>query len=71
MDIEVDETEVIRVYPDDEVVEVSRSPQWDRSLEGLEHEFLGLVDKSKSEYMKTIENAAEQLNEPQEVLADD
>jgi hypothetical protein len=61
MDVTVDETEVIRVYPDDEVVEVSRSSQWDRSLEGLEHEFLGLVDKSETEYMKTIENAAQEL----------
>jgi len=71
LDVEVDETEVIRVYPDDEVVEVSRSPQWDRTLEGLEHEFLALVDKSKSEYQETLQAAAEELNEPKQVPAND
>jgi len=62
-DYEIDETEVIRVYPDDEVVEVSRSHQWDRSLDGLGHEFLGLVDQSKKSYQQTIQAAATQLNE--------
>ncbi len=71
MDVTVDETEVIRVYPDDEVVEVSRSSQWDRSLEGLEHQFLGLVDESGVAYQETLKAAAERLNEPQEIPADD
>jgi len=31
----------------------------------------GLVDKSKSEYQATLQAAAEELNEPQEVVADD
>lgn len=61
-DVEVDRCEVIRLYPDDEVVEISSSDDWDRSLEGLEYEFLGLVDHAKHvEYQATIEEATEEL----------
>jgi hypothetical protein len=72
-DYEIDETEVIRVYPDDEVVEVSRSSQWDRTLEGLGHQFLGLTDASRVEYQQTIQEAAKELDSryKEEVPADD
>ena len=45
-DLTVDECAIIRLDPDNEVVEVSRSPDWDRSLDGLEHQFLGLADQA-------------------------
>jgi len=61
---EIDETEIIRINPDYEEVEVSRSTQWDRSLEGLGHQFLGLADQARVSYQQTIEAAAEQLTEP-------
>jgi len=60
-DYEIDETEIIRVNPDYEEVEVSRSTQWDRSLEGLGHQFLALADKARVSYQQTIQAAAEQL----------
>jgi len=63
-DITVDETEIIRLYPDDEVVEVSRSPQWDRTLEGLQHEFLALSDEAQNvRYQQTLAQAADELTE--------
>jgi hypothetical protein len=44
------------------VVELSRSPQWDRTVEGLTHEFLGLCDKAHhTTYTNTIERAHNEL----------
>lgn len=60
-DITIDECEVIRLYPDKEEVEVSRSPDWERSLEGLAHEFLGLCDMARVEYREAIEQARRDL----------
>jgi len=62
-DLTIDETEIVRIYPDKEVVEVSRSPQWERSLEGLGHQFLGLTDQARVSYQQTIQAAAEELKE--------
>jgi len=62
-DIDIDETEVIRLNPDYEEVEVSRSSQWDRSLRGLEIQFKGLCDTARVEYQQTIEQAAKELSE--------
>lgn len=63
-DITIDECEVIRLHPDSETVEVSRSPDWDRSLEGLAHEFLGLADQAwATEYAEALQRAREQLHE--------
>lgn len=62
--VEIDECEIIRLYPDDEVVELSRSTDWDRTLEGMEHEFLGLVDQAQHvTYANTLSRAKEQLRE--------
>ena len=58
-DVVVDRCEVIRLYPDDEVVEISSSDEWDRSLRGLEHQFLGLCDEARVEYQSTIQEAVE------------
>lgn len=60
-DVSVDRCEVIRLYPDDEVVEVSTSEEWDRSLRGLEHEFLGLCDQARVTFQATIAEATEEL----------
>jgi hypothetical protein len=61
---QIDECEIIRLYPDDEVVELSRSTEWARTLEGMEHEFLGLVDEAHNvTYTETLSRAEEQLRE--------
>lgn len=60
--IDIDECEIIRLHPDSEVVELSRSPEWDRSLEGLEHEFLSLAHKAwEVEYKEVLERAKEDI----------
>ena len=46
----IDRLEVIRLYPDDRVVEVKTHDEWDRTWRGLEHEFLGLVDAMHANY---------------------
>jgi len=60
-DVSVDRCEVIRLYPDDEVVEVSDSDDWDRTLQGLEYQFLGLTDHARVEYQETIAEAKQRL----------
>lgn len=61
---QIDECEIIRLYPDDEVVELSRSPDWDRTLEGLEHQFLGLVDETLHvTYPDSLNRAKRELSE--------
>jgi len=71
-DVSVDRCEVIRLYPDDEVVEISSSHEidhpkagdgtpWDYSLQGLEYKFLGLCADAKVEYQATIDEATEEL----------
>lgn len=62
-DIEVDACEIIRLHPDSETVEFSHSSEWDRTVEGLQHEFLGLVDKCRVEYSETLNRAKEELSE--------
>jgi hypothetical protein len=60
--VEIDECEVIRLHPDSETVEVSRSPQWKRTLTGLEHQFLGLVDEAHTtQYPEALERARQKL----------
>jgi hypothetical protein len=71
-DVTVDRCEILRVYPDDEEVSISashdidhpdatRDTPWDRSLRGLEYQFLGLVDQARVEYQETIDAAAQRL----------
>ncbi len=61
-DITIDECEIVRIYPDKEEVEVSRSPDWDRTLDGMAHQFLGLADKAWTvEYPDTLRRAEEEL----------
>jgi hypothetical protein len=65
--IEIDECEIIRLHPDSETVEVSRSPEWDRTLDGLQNEFLGLVDRAhQSEYTEALQRAETQLLDERE-----
>lgn len=60
--ITIDECEIIRLHPDSEIVELSRSPDWDRTLEGLEHEFLGLADRAwTDEYADVLQRAKEDI----------
>jgi len=62
----IHECEILRLYPDKEVVEVSRSPQWDRTLDGLAHEFLGLCDKAINAVLsETIATAHAELMDEQ------
>lgn len=71
--ITIDECEVIRLHPDSETVEVSRSPDWDRSLEGLANQFLGLADQAWAvEYSDALDRAEQELREEttQSELAD-
>jgi len=61
--IEIDQTEVIRLHPDSETVEIERSDEWDRSLRGLQHEFLALCDKCwNCEHSETLNRAKEVLS---------
>ena len=46
LDRDVDRLEVWRIYPDKEQTEVSRSDTWERSVEGLTHEFLALAERT-------------------------
>jgi hypothetical protein len=65
--ITVDQTEVLRLHPDSETVEIERSDEWDRSLQGLQHEFLGLCDKAWGiEYSDVLERAKEELQSEHE-----
>lgn len=58
----IDETEIIRVHPDSETVEISRSPEWDRTLNGLEHQFLGLCDQAWNvTYSDALERAKDEI----------
>lgn len=58
----IHECEVLRLHPDKEVVELSRSPQWDRTLEGLAYQFLGLCDHAQHVvYAETLAQAHELL----------
>jgi len=58
----IHECEVIRLHPDKETVELSRSPDWDRTLEGLAYQFLGLVDHCQMVvYSETLTQAHELL----------
>jgi len=58
----VDECEIVRLHPDKEVVEISRSPDWDRTLDGLGHEFLGLTDHAQNViYSTVLDNARDEL----------
>lgn len=71
---EIHECEIIRLYPDKEEVELSRSPQWDRTLDGLAHQFLGLCDMAlNSVYSETLAQAQDELMETDttESLIDD
>lgn len=70
-DITIDATEIIRIDPDSEAVAVERSPDWDRTLDGLGHQFLGLLDKSQSAYQATLDDAATQLREKYKMTSDD
>jgi hypothetical protein len=60
---DVDECEIIQLYPDDEVCTRSVSTEWDRSIDGLTHEFLGLVDTARVEYEHPLAEAKAQLTE--------
>jgi len=58
----IHECEVIRLHPDKETVELSRSPDWDRTLAGLAFQFLGLVDHAQhTVYAETLTQAHELL----------
>lgn len=58
----IHECEIIRLHPDKEVVEVSRSPDWNRSLDGLAHQFLGLADIAQNVvYSETLADAHDLL----------
>jgi len=70
-DITIDATEIIRIDPDAEAVAVERSSEWDRTLDGLGHQFLGLLDKSQSAYQATLDTAARQLRETYNMTSDD
>jgi len=70
--VTIDRCEILRLYPDDEEVTISSShpvehpcvddqTPWDRSLDGLEHQFLGLCDKAQVAYQETIQEAAQRL----------
>lgn len=62
LDIDIDSCEILRVYPDNEEVEISHSDDWDRTIKGLQHEFFGLTDKAHHvTYSDEIEQAAEDL----------
>lgn len=61
-DITIDETEVIRLDPDSEEVDISRSSEWDRTLDGLEHQFLHLCDVAwNCKYSEVLNRAKEEL----------
>lgn len=61
-DMTIDETEVIRLHPDSETVEISRSPDWDRTLDGLQHQFLSLCDQAWAvDYADALERAREEI----------
>lgn len=60
-DITIDECEIIRLHPDKENVEVSRSSDWDRTLDGLEHQFLGLCDEANQVVYKEALEYAEEI----------
>jgi len=58
----VDDAVIFRLHPDSETVEVSWASEWDRSLEGLTHEFLGLADHARHvAYPDTLAEAREEL----------
>lgn len=60
--VTVDACEIIRLDPDSEEVVISHSDDWDRTLEGLEHEFLGLADRAHTvEYANALERAEVEL----------
>lgn len=60
--ITIDECAIMRLHPDSETVELSFSRNWDRSLEGLEHEFLALADKAHTKtYGDALEDARIEL----------
>jgi len=40
---------------------VGRSPEWDRTLDGLSHEFHGLADQARVAYQETLAQARERL----------
>jgi len=59
----IDRCEIHRLHPDSESTEISCSTEWDRTLDGLEHQFLGLCDLAKVTYQQTLQNAKEELLE--------
>lgn len=61
-DYTVDECEIVRLHPDSETVEITDSTEWDRTIDGLAHEFLGLVDKSKCVYDNPLKKARKELS---------
>jgi len=71
----IHECEVIRLHPDKEVLELSRSPDWDRTLEGLAHQFLGLADEALHVvYSETLVQAQKELMDttpPTTLITDD
>lgn len=58
----VDRCEILRLHPDSEEVEISSSDDWQRTLQGLEHEFLALVDECHNcVYNNTLRDAELEL----------
>lgn len=62
LDVDIDACEIIRLYPDDEEVEVSHSDDWDRTIDGLKHQFFGLCDEAQQvAYTDTLQQAQDKL----------
>jgi hypothetical protein len=55
LDRHVDRLQVIRLHPDSSTVEVEDSRDWDRSVTGLCHEYLGLCDKAHSRLIRPLD----------------
>jgi hypothetical protein len=70
LDVAIDSCEIIRLYPDDEETEVSHSDDWDRTIEGLQHQFYGLADEAQQvAYTETLQQAQAQLASTEEMQA--
>jgi len=55
LDRHVDRLQVIRLHPDSQEVEVEGSRDWERSVTGLCHEFLGLTDRCHAEKIRPLD----------------
>ena len=55
LDRHVDRLQVIRLHPGSQEVEVEDSRDWERSVTGLCHEFLGLCDRAHAEKIRPLD----------------